>query len=201
VNGSSGEVIVNQAQTSIYGGYDTVFATSGSSVNLNKTDDNWDTVYGYGASVALDAAQASIFGVGNIVTETNGSSISLYNTNGGWDSVSGSSEGVTLVSSQTTLVGSHNNIYFEGTSALSLDGSSEYLSFGATLGQANVSGFNSSDTVHLSVADWSSYNALLGSGDLSQQGSNAVISLDASNRITLVNEQISALSSAQFSFS
>ena len=98
------------------------------------------------------------------------------------------------------MTGNNDVVYFGGTSALNVSGGSEAFDFGKALGLATITGFASTDVIHLSAQDWVSFNALKTSGELTEVNNNAVIKLDASDQITLVGVQSSTLTAAQFSF-
>jgi hypothetical protein len=58
-----------------------------------------------------------------------------------------------------------------------------------------------SDVIHLSAQDWTSFDALKASGDLTQSaGGDAILKLDAADQITLTGVQAASLTAAQFSF-
>ena len=156
-------------------------------------------VWGSDARMSLTGAQAAVVGGGNAIAAA-ASAVSLYGTNGRADTVAGAYDTLTLVSAQAILQGAHDNVYFYGNSALTAMGTNDAFYFGATLGQATLTGFNSSDTLHLSAADWTNFNALLMSGDVTQVGADTVIRTDAQNAITLTGVQASSLAAGQFVF-
>ena len=69
---------------------------------------------------------------------------------------------------------------------------------GRTLVQGWIVGFNSSDKIAFSAADFNTFSLL--ASHMSQSGANTIIALDASDGITLYNVQASSLTSAQFAF-
>ena len=147
----------------------------------------------------MTGAQASIVG-GDDAIAASASFVSLYATAGQADSITGAYDTIALVNAQARLQGGHDSVYFSGASSLTVSGSDDAFCFGAALGQSSIAGFNSTDTLHLSVADWTSYSALLSSGDLMQSGADTVIRLDASNTLTLTGVQAANLTAAQFVF-
>jgi hypothetical protein len=188
------------AQASIFGGFDRITAAGASSVSLYETAGNWDTVFASNDQVVLVDSQASVFGADDVVTETAGSAVSLYNSSAAAQTVIADGASLTLVADAASLTGSNDTTYFDGGSTLTVNGSSEVFGFAATLGQSTITGFESDDAIYLSAQDWSSFDALTTSGDLTQSNGNAVIKLDASDQITLVGVQASSLTSAQFDF-
>jgi hypothetical protein len=69
------------------------------------------------------------------------------------------------------------------------------------LGTASITGFDPSDTIHLSTSDWSDFNALMNSNDLTQVDDDTVITFGSSNAVTLVNVKASTLTTTNFVFS
>ena len=200
VVGSSDQVILTNAQTVVSGGANVIYANSGSTVSLTNTAGAWDSVYGTAETIILKNAQAAISGGGDSVFLNGGASVSLAATGGAADNVTGSNQTLILTSAQAKLNGNGDTVYFAGNCSLAASGSSENLYFAAQLGLASISGFASSDVIHLSASDWTSFAALKSSGGLKQSGANTLISLDAANTVTLLNVQASTLSQAQFAF-
>jgi hypothetical protein len=81
-----------------------------------------------------------------------------------------------------------------------VSGANDAFYFSAALGHSVISGFATSDQLHLSAADWSSFAALHSSGDLFQSGADAMIRFDAADTITLKGVNASTLTAAQFAF-
>ncbi len=200
VNGSGDQIILSGAQAAITGGSNTIYANAGSSISLLGTKGNWDAVYGASETVILSSAQAAITGGGNAIFANAGSSMSLYNTGAAKDVVTGSNDSVVLVNAKASLKGNGDTVSFSGNNALTVVGASETFSLGQQLGFVSISGFAASDTIRLSTADWANYAALISSGDLHQSGADTVISINASNTITLFNVQATSLSQSQFMF-
>ncbi len=75
------------------------------------------------------------------------------------------------------------------------------LAFAAGIGGLDViSGFVTSDVIQMSQMDFASFAALSASGDLTQSGLDAVITLNASDAITLQDVTASTLTAAQFKY-
>jgi hypothetical protein len=70
--------------------------------------------------------------------------------------------------------------------------------FQPQFGASAVIGFNSTDTMTLSASDFANFQAL--QQHMSQSGANTLITLDASDQITLVNVTASNLTASQFHF-
>ena len=171
--------------------------------NLFDTGSGYDAVYGSDGLVRLNSAAAIIVGAGDTITLDGSPSdfANLFDTGSGYDAVYGSDGLVGLNSAAAEMTGSGDAATFVGTSALSVSGSNEVFEFGKALGLATISGFASSDTIHLSAADWASFAVLQNSGDITELSSgNAIIRLDATDQITLVGVQKSSLTAGQFVF-
>jgi Ca2+-binding RTX toxin-like protein len=82
--------------------------------------------------------------------------------------------------------------------ALTVSGGKESLVFQQAFGRDVINGFAATDTIQLSKADFANWSALL--NDMSQSGSNTVITLDALDAITLTDVRASSLQSSQFHF-
>ena len=205
VTGSDGSVTLTAAQASILGSNDWIYLDGSASdaVSLYDTYDAWDTVIGSNGCVTLTSAQASIIGGGETVYLNGPSSdaVSLYATDGNWDVLYGSNAAVTLNGSQATVIGSNDTVYLNSGSTTTLNGSGENLVLQqASYGNIWVCGFNSSDVLTFSESDWSSFSALLSSGNITQSGANTIIRLDASDSVTLYNVTMSSISPSQFKF-
>ena len=70
--------------------------------------------------------------------------------------------------------------------------------FQPAFGQDVINGFSSSNSMTFSSSDFANWSALL--SDMTQSGSNTVITLDASDKITLTGVTESSLKSSQFHF-
>jgi hypothetical protein len=147
----------------------------------------------------MSGAEAAIVGGGDIGAASL-STLSLNQTNGQYDAVTGAYDTIILDGAQASLSGMDDAVFFAGASSLNLTGTHESLYFGAALGQAQISGFDIGDVLHLSAADWSSFAALQGSGDLYQAGADTKIALDNNNVITLSGVQASTLAAVNFAF-
>ncbi len=113
--------------------------------------------------------------------------------------VNGSNGTVILNSAQSTVAGSGDAINFTGSSTATLSGGSDALSFQQGIGgQDVVNGFGSTDSVYFSALDFASWSVL--QGDMTQSGANTVITLNASDTVTLTNVTAATLASSQFHF-
>ncbi len=198
INAKGDTIILTTAQALVTGGGDTIYANSGSTVSLAGTAGAFDAVYGSYEGVILSAAQASILGGYNTIYANAGSTISLYNTAGHGDVLNATGDAIYLNAAQAVLNGSANVINFAGDCSLTANGNYEAMNFATKMGTDAISGFNSSDVLSLSKLDWGGFTALLGS--VSQGASGAVITLDASDSITLAGIQKSALTAGEFKF-
>ncbi len=66
------------------------------------------------------------------------------------------------------------------------------------LGMSTINGFNSTDAMQLSKSDFANFQAL--QPHMSQSGANTLITLDASDQVTLTNVTASSLTASQFKF-
>jgi hypothetical protein len=194
VSASGAYIILTAAEANIVGGGDAIYSSGASTIGLSGTHGAWDVVWGSGAKISLTGAEAAIVGGGETISASN-SAFSLYATDGQTDAISGAYDVVTLVGAEAALRGSH------GASSLTVAGADDAFCFAAQTGAATIAGFDASDTLRLSAADWADFNALLMSGDIAQSGADTVIRLDANNAITLTGVQTSSLTAAQFVFS
>ncbi len=203
INGSGGTVYLTNAQTSVAGGGDTVnfLGSSGNAASLYNTAGNWDYINGSGGTVYLTNAQTSVAGGGDIIDflGSSGNAASLYNTAGTADTINGSNGSIYLTGAQASVTGNSNTLNFLGTgNTASVSGSTDAFVFQAAFGQDAINGFASTDTMQLAASDFANWSALL--GHMTQSGSNTLITLDASDKITLTNVAMSSLQSSQFSF-
>ena len=204
--GDDGWIALNGAQAAVVGGGDTMYFASGgaNAVNLYNTYGNWDAVYGNGGLIEIaDDTQVSVVGGGDTIDFDDGlwNMVSIYDSTNAIDTVNGDNGLIALNSASASLIGSSDTIYMNGTSTVDITGYLEGLRFAAQMGQATVTGFGSTDVIHLSASDWSSFAALQSSGDLQQSGANAVITLNAANSITLVDTSVAGLNPSEFVFS
>jgi hypothetical protein len=197
-------VALNNAQANVVGGGDTIDfeGSSGNVAELYSTNNNWDTVNGSSGVVALNDAQANVVGGANVVDfgGSTGNIVELYSTNNNWDSVYGSNGVVALNSAQANVMSGSNTIDMQGSSGnlLALYGNSESVVFQPQFGASAVGGFNSTDTMTFSASDFANFQAL--QQHMSQSGVNTLITLDASDKITLTNVNLSTLTASQFHF-
>jgi hypothetical protein len=185
VYGSSGTVNLTNAQAGVTGGGNTIgFAGgSGNVVGLYTTGTNWDAVSGSNGTVYLTSAQAAVTGGGNTISFAGGSgnAAGLYNTGGSWDSV----------------WGSNATIYLSGAQA-AVTGANDTFAFLASFGVDTISGFSATDSMQFSVSDFANWAAL--SSHMTQTGTGTVITLNASNTVTLNAVTIASLTASQFHF-
>jgi hypothetical protein len=159
-------------------------------------------VNGSNGVLALNDAQANAIGGGNVIDlqGSSGNIVELYSTNNNWDNVNGSNGVVALNSAQTNVTGNSDTIDMQGSSGnlLGLYGNSESVVFQPQFGASAVVGFNSTDTMTFSASDFANFQEL--QQHISQSGANTLIMLDASDRITLTNVNLSTLTASQFHF-
>ena len=200
VFGSEGTVDLNLADVKISGGGDTITSGRRSSANLSNTNGDWDTFHGSYDTVSVSAAQVSVIGRSDTILATAGSLVRLANTGTNDDLVEGDDDVVRLRNADATLKGSSNTVRFAASDSIIADGQSEAFVFGADLGVSSITGFETNERLRLSLDDWTNFAALQASGDLFQSGNNAVIEINATDMLTLVDTQVSQLSATNVKF-
>jgi hypothetical protein len=150
--------------------------------------------------VYLNGAQTTVVGGGDTIHFASGSgnAASLYSTANNWDAVNGSNGSVYLTNAQAGIAGGSDVIHLSGTNGLTQAGASNTFVFQAAIGLDTINGFAASDSFQFSKADFANFAAL--QAHIKQSGSNALISLDASDTITLTGVAATSLTSAQFHF-
>lgn len=203
VHAQDSVVILSKTSSDIIGGGDAIyFDPSGYNLlTVSGTEGLWDRVYGQNENITLSNAQASVFGGGNVIqTYDARDAVSLYDTGANADFVEGGGA-VTLNDATASLFGSNFFVYFgPGTNALSLAYSTDddLLTFVGRFGQDTISNFLSSDAIALSKAEFADFNAFQAA--FTQQGDDAVLTLDADDKVTFLGLQVSAIKAAQVKF-
>jgi hypothetical protein len=203
VTGSNGKISLTKATAEVIGSDDAVFldGPSGNELGINGTNGAADKIYGSNGDINLgnnQAAQASIYGGNNSVYLENGDTLSLFNTGSAGDTVNGGDSVINLTNAQAHLGGSHDTVNFTGANSLSAVGDTDTFAFQAAIGVSTIAGFNSSDFIELAQTDFASWSVL--KGHLSEVSGNAVITLDANDKITLTGVALSSLTKADFEF-
>ena len=106
----------------LWGTGNTIFATSGSSVQITATS-GWSLVTGSNVTLTLLGANVSIYGGSDSVSASPGGSISLYDTQGHDDTLSAYGDKISLNNSQAMIDGLDDTIWLNGNSSLNLIGS------------------------------------------------------------------------------
>ena len=115
------------------------------------------------------------------------------------DNITASNDAINVAANATdTISGSNNTINVGHSDTLTVSGSSDILVFQPAFGQDVINGFDSRDTIQFSTADFANWQALL--NHMTQSGSNTIITLDASDTVTLAGVTASTLQASQFSF-
>ncbi len=210
------------AQVSLTGWTDGLRLKGGDTVQVNGGGDTVD-VSGTGNTISTmnfsavtleNGAAAMVTGDGNTITAAANAAIGIAgNANtvtatgtGDTLDLNGTSDTVTLNSGTVTLEngasasinGSNNLIQGVGSTSITASGSGDTFVFQPAFGQDVINGFTSSDSMTFSSSDFANWSALL--SDMTQSGSNTVITLDASDKITLTGVTESSLKSSQFHF-
>ena len=202
VTGSNGTLYLTSAQTSVIGGGDAIgFAGgTGNVAGLYNTAGAWDSVWGSNGTVYLTSAQASVIGGGDAIgfAGGTGNAVNLSNTAGAWDSVWGSNGTISVNSAQATVNGTGDTLHLSGTSTVAANGGSDAFVFGAAIGTEVINGFASTDSIQFSATDFASWSAL--QSHISQLGANTVITLDSTDKLTLMGVTATSLTQSQFHF-
>ena len=119
-------------------------------------------------------------------------------TGGAWDSVIGSNGAVYLNSAQAGVAGSGDTLDLQGDNSTTVSGANEAFVFQPTIGEDTINGFASTDSMQFSTSDFANWMAL--QSHTSQSGANTVITLNASNTVTLTDVTATSLTQSQFHF-
>lgn len=212
MNGSNGTVFLNGAQSSVVGASNTITIQSGAqnTVSLYSTGSTYDVFTGSGGTAILYSSKASLTGGGNRIDldgsasdtaslyGTAGNAATLTGTAGNFDAVNGSGGRVNLNSAQAGITGNDDTLNLQGTNTVAVSGTSDAFVFQAAIGQDTISGFGATDTMQFAASDFTNWAALL--SHTSQSGANIVITLNASDAVTLAGVAASSLTQGQFRF-
>ncbi|WP_428334555.1 beta strand repeat-containing protein [Novosphingobium sp.] len=199
-------IYLTSAQAAITGGGNAISFAGGTGnvVGLYNTGGTADTIWAPGSdTIYFTSAQAIVTGGGDSISFAGGTgnAATLVNTGVAGDSVYASNGTITLVTAQAAITGSTDTVNFAGTSAATLNGGSELLTFAHGIGGIDViNGYTTTDTLQFSTSDFANYAYLMNSGDVSQVGADTLIKLDANDSVRLTNFSASSLTSAQFHF-
>jgi len=134
----------------------------------------------------------------DIVTSTGtGSSITLGNGN----------DTVYAGPHNTVTLGTGNDTFYAGANdTINLGNGNDTVAFGvgsspAAFGSETVNGFSAHDQIDLAMAQFTSYAAMMSSGELYQSGSNTIINDKLGDTVTLEGVKLSNLSANNFHFS
>jgi hypothetical protein len=178
----------------INGTGNTINAASGDTITLGANAS--DTINGSGATINAGSTDTVTFGA-NLTDTVSGSGVTIAAANG--DSLTASSDTINFAAGATgTVTGSSNTINAGQSDTLTVSGNSNAFVFQPAFGQDIINGFTSTDSMTLSTSDFANWQALL--SHTSQVGSDTVITLDASDTITLKGVTASNLQSSQFHF-
>jgi len=218
--------VAANATVTVTGNNDTITGGSGTVINLgaNSTDAvsttgltvklvNLDHLTASSDTISVAAgASATITGNSNTITGSSGSVINFgasstdtVSTTGlalnlaNSDTITASSETVGMANGSTDKVTGNSNVFNVGSNDnLTLSGTSETVQYGTVTGADTLSGFASSDIIQLSHLDFANWTALQAA--MTQSGANTVITLDASDTITLTGVTKTNLTSSEFRF-
>jgi trimeric autotransporter adhesin len=160
-----------------------------------------DRVVGSAGIVDLLSAQATIVGGADTIRLLGASddSVTLVGTAASADSVHGSDAIIVLNSADASVSGSDDTIKMFGASdTASKNGADDTFVFHPAIGQDTINGFSSTDSIRFSASDFANWAALVPA--ISQSGANTVITLDASDTITLTGVTATSLTQGQFHF-
>ena len=133
-------------------------------------------------------ATATVTGSGNTIGAATGDNLTVSN-----DTVNAAA------SATATLTGNNNTINAGAGDTLTVTGNTgDSFVFVPAFGIDTINGFTSTDQMTFSSSDFANWTAL--QSHMSQVGSNTVITLDASDKITLTGVAMSSLQSSQVHF-
>ncbi|RNJ48845.1 DUF4214 domain-containing protein [Methylocystis hirsuta] len=218
VVGSKNVVTAAAGSTLGVNGDDNLVSAGGDAISLNGGAGN--VVNGSGNTIAVAAnLGANLVGDGNTINAQSGAKITISTNgqNGAGDivnmsngsltmaggskaTINGSSNDVTLeLGENLTLFGNNNEIVLgSGNDVVTDFGSSETFVFKASFGQDTLTGFDSTDHMHIDSAIFSDWAHLIGGAQ--QVGADTIITASATDTITLKNVAVSSLSQGQFQF-
>ncbi len=205
IHGSGASVIVNRGYQSanVIGGADTIFLDPSAAylqVSLTGTNGAWDVVHASNQYLYLYGAQASVIGGGNTIDGVGlGNQVSLYDTGTNGDSIEGGTSAM-LVNASAYLLSSDEYAYFGGgADFLSLAYSyRDILTFAGSFGTDVVNGFNATDTIVFSTAQFANFQAFQNA--LANVNGSAVLTLDAADTVTFTGVAAASITSAQVKF-
>jgi hypothetical protein len=205
IHGSGASVVVNRGYqlANVIGGADTIFLDPSApylQISLTGTNGAWDVVHANSQDLNLYGAQASVIGGGNTINGVGlGNQVSLYDTGANDDAVEGGTSAL-LVNAGAIMRSSDEYVYFGG-GANSLDltySNRDILTFAGSFGADVVNGFNASDAIVLSTAQFANFQAFQNA--LAEVNGNAVLTLDASDSVTFTGIAAASITSAQVKF-
>ena len=210
VNGANGTIYLSHAIASVVGAANTVNFTTGTDniASLWNTANTFDSVNGSNNTVDLSDAYANVIGGGDMIDFTYGSAniASLFNTGGAADTVvNGAGSGTLYINNaQANVTGNGDTIDFTGagTDIVTISGNNETFITQPISGAEQVLGFNSSDQIDLSAAQFGSSYAIFAANDITQAGGNTYI-IDPSNHanvLVLVGVSATNLSASNVHF-
>ncbi len=182
---------------------DAVAATGTMESVLLQGPNEWATLSGSGDAATLSGANdyavlaganqwASLGNAGDAVTASGAQDYVVLAANAEWAALNGAGD-------TAAVSGDSSFISFGGTAGTAIStGNNEVFAFAPAFGNDVITGFNATDTLQVSVADFASWNAM--QGDIKQVNSDTVITLDANDSVTLKNFAATSLTSANFKF-
>ncbi len=167
-------------------GGNTINMAAGSAITVNTSGETINAVAGSTVTFAA-----------NLTGTVSGSGVTVNVAT--YDSLTASSDTINVAANATaTLTGSSNTINVGEGDTLTVSGSSDSFVFQPAFGIDTINGFASTDSMTFSTSDFADWSAL--QSHMTQSGSSTVITLDASDKITLTNVATSSLQSSQFHF-
>jgi hypothetical protein len=204
VTGADMSVFLDGAQTNVTGAGNVIHFESGftgNKVSLLAGAGLSNTVEGSGGVVDVHNSTAIVAGGGDAIDFISGASnvARLSGTGSDADLVQGVAGTVDLSGATAKATSNGDTFAFAGSNTLGLVGTAETMAFSHGIGGLDsITGVGSSDFFQFSSTDFANFAAL--QAHTTQSDGNTVISLSASDAVTLVGVQESSLSSAQFKF-
>ena len=185
-------------------GGDTVNAGSNDSITVGNGTDK--VTAGAGSSVSAGNGSDTITAGGNI-TAGNGSDIVTSTGTGSSITLGNGNDTVYAGPHNTVTLGTGNDTFYAGANdTINLGNGNDTVAFGvgsspAAFGSETVNGFSAHDQIDLAMAQFTSYAAMMSSGELYQSGSNTIINDKLGDTVTLEGVKLSNLSANNFHFS
>jgi hypothetical protein len=194
IGGSSDHGTIGAGSTiSLAGNNDVATLATGDTAYVGGTG---ELITGSNDTITV-AAGASVTVTGSLDTVGGGTGAAITFAANMADTVSGSGVMVN-VNTGDSITASGDTFTFAPSATATVTGATNAFDFQALFGKDVITGFVATDQIQMTATDFASWAVL--SSHMAQSGSNTVITLDASDTMTLVGVVPSSLTSAMFHF-